>query len=276
MANENVKIEENEDEQGERTELPKGFISKEEWIAKGRDPEQWRDPKEWEARGKEINPILRDKNTKLEKEVSELKGDMQKILEFNQKQEDRIRQEERNKIFAEYELKKKEAFENEDIDALTKAEKDRDEKLKKTETTENKPKPQGEDPVFKEWKSNNPWYETDKELQNWSDTVGAGLVQGYMNSGKSWSEALDAVAQDIKKFHPDKFENPNREKPDAVEGDAGTKNRMKGNGAPKKIADISNAEERKTAQASFERIKASFATKNRKYTESDYMEAYNS
>ena len=62
-------------EEGEHVEIPKGFITKEEWVAKGRDEEDWRDPEEWKKRGDEILPIVKKERDELRVELKELKGE---------------------------------------------------------------------------------------------------------------------------------------------------------------------------------------------------------
>jgi len=223
-------VEQEEVQEGERTDLPKGFITKEEWIAKGRDPKDWRDPKEWEKRGEEILPIVKDKLTKTEKELEKLKTDMDQVLKYTKKSEERARADEREKVIKEYEAKKKKAFDNDDIDALNSAEKERDDKLKVIDEAQ-KPTEQnaGNDPVFVEWKDRNAWYATDAEMQKWADTTGANIVQAEMSGGKSFKEALDEVTFLAKAKWPNKFENPNRESPPSVETEGSTTNK-RGNG----------------------------------------------
>ena len=216
-------------EEGERTELPKGFISKEEWVAKGRNPDDWRDPEEWQKRGDEILPIVKDKLTKTEKELEKLKADMDQVLKYTKKSEERARADERNKVIQEYETKKKKAFEEDDMAALNSAEKERDDKLKVIDEAQVPVQSGQEDPVFVDWKDKNAWYATDAEMQNWADTTGANFVQAEMKGGKSFKDALDEVSLLAKAKFPSKFENPNRDNPPSVETEATTTTK-RGNG----------------------------------------------
>jgi hypothetical protein len=68
-------------------------------------------------------------------------------------------------------------------------------------------------PEFVAWKRQNPWYSRDTELKEFADVLGASLAR----QGKTPEEVLKVVAERVKKSFPDKFTNPNREKPGAVE-----------------------------------------------------------
>lgn len=68
-------------------------------------------------------------------------------------------------------------------------------------------------PEFVAWKQRNGWYNKDQELRQFADTYGMSLAK----SGKPPSEVLELVAKRIRTAFPEKFTNPNREKPGAVE-----------------------------------------------------------
>lgn len=74
-------------------------------------------------------------------------------------------------------------------------------------------KTQDEHPDFVSWKRLNPWYSKDEELRAFADTYGVTLSK----QGKSPAEVLKLVSERVKKGFPDKFVNPNREKPGSVE-----------------------------------------------------------
>ena len=82
MSNEELKGKKVEEKQ----ELPEGYMTKEEWVKKG----------------EEILPIVKKNLDKTKEELQDLKEQMQFVIDFNKKQEERIREEERNKIIAEY------------------------------------------------------------------------------------------------------------------------------------------------------------------------------
>ena len=201
-------------EQGERTEIPTGYITKEEWIAKGRDEADWRDPEEWKERGDTILPIvkkerdeLRAKEKKHDEAIAELQGDLKRINAFNERQEASAIKKERQRIEDKYELKRKEAFEENDYEAIQKADTDKAKELETVEVSEEtKPNIKSTE-VFNEWKDRNTWYTDDKELQEFADTEGADLMTLKMQRGMPQKEALDYVTDFVKREKSDKFVN---------------------------------------------------------------------
>jgi uncharacterized protein with von Willebrand factor type A (vWA) domain len=275
-----MKDEENVDEQveqGEQVELPKGFISKEEWVAKGRPEEDWRDPEEWQKRGDEILPIVKKERDELRKEITNLKGDIDKIISFNNRQEQRLRQEGYQQALKDIESKRDEAIEDGDKETVKKLDKDRDKIVTAQaqdaaiESTPSNINPQFEID-FKDFRERNPWYQSDEELTKEADSAAmVGMFEGLIKDGKTYKQAFEEVEKNIKLKFSDKFENTNRNKASAVETEAGSRS-SKSNG--KGINSIKDSSERKKAKDSFERIKKQFALKGVKYTESEYMADY--
>lgn len=68
-------------------------------------------------------------------------------------------------------------------------------------------------PEFVAWRNQNRWYDKDEELRDFADSYGITLAK----KGKPPAEVLDAVAKQVRKVFPEKFTNPNRDKPGAVE-----------------------------------------------------------
>lgn len=71
-------------------------------------------------------------------------------------------------------------------------------------------------PEFVAWKQRNGWYSKDSELRDFADTYGTTLAR----QGKSPQEVLELVAKQVRKAFKEKFVNPNRDKPGAVEAPA--------------------------------------------------------
>ena len=72
------------------------------------------------------------------------------------------------------------------------------------------------DPRFTEWVGANKWYEKDAEMREYADVVGNGYAQ--RNPGLDPEDVLVYVSKQVKKQFSEKFVNPNRNKPSAVEG----------------------------------------------------------
>ena len=268
-----MKDEITEEEHEEQVELPKGFISKEEWVAKGRDEKDWRDPEEWQKRGDEILPIVKKERDELREEITSLKGDIDKIISFNERQEKRLRDEGYKQALADIEAKRDEAIEDGDKKTVKKLDKDRDAIVTaQAKDVEPQQKNIQFENDFKDFKERNSWYQTDDELTKYADSDAmVGWFEEMMRSGKSSKAAFEAVEERVKLKYIDKFENKNRDAPPAVEGEASGKS-GKSNG--KGIDSIKDTKERKLARESFNRLKANFALKNIKYTESEYMADY--
>ena len=109
-------------------------------------------------------------------------------------------------------------LEAEKIEALDAADHKRvveiDKEIRSTELSEKKEEAQAEDPAFTAWKAENQWYENDKFLQVEADIVGERLFSKDLVG----IPLFEAVKEHLKQAYPDKFKNPNREKPSAVEG----------------------------------------------------------
>lgn len=78
--------------------------------------------------------------------------------------------------------------------------------------------PQQPDPRFVDWQSANKWYNTDREMREYADTIGMGYAQ--RNPGIDPVDVLKFVESQVKTRFKDKFENPNRTRPSAVEGNS--------------------------------------------------------
>ena len=72
------------------------------------------------------------------------------------------------------------------------------------------------DPRFTDWVAKNAWYNKDNEMKQFADTLGLGYAQA--NPGVDPDVVLEYVSKQVKMAFKDKFENPNRTKPSAVEG----------------------------------------------------------
>ena len=69
-------------------------------------------------------------------------------------------------------------------------------------------------PEYQKWVDNNSWYSEDTDMKEFADAFGATLTK----RGIYGDEMLGKVADATKKAFPDKFTNPRRTEPSAVEG----------------------------------------------------------
>lgn len=119
---------------------------------------------------------------------------------------------------------KKQAYETGDVDKILEL----DDKLAEVRETQKAQKQQEEvnetpeaHPAFKSWVSENKWYESDSEMRADADTFGEAYARN--NQEKTPAEVLEYVTKKIKKAYPEKFVNPNRNKPTGVEGGSGNR-----------------------------------------------------
>ncbi len=69
-------------------------------------------------------------------------------------------------------------------------------------------------PDFVAWTEKNSWYNTNKAMRAAADAIGV----AHARAGLGQQEVLRLVEKEIREEFPHKFTNPNRERPNAVEG----------------------------------------------------------
>ena len=119
---------------------------------------------------------------------------------------------------------KKQAYENGDVDKILEL----DDKIAEVRDTQKAQLQQEKvndtpesHPAFQSWASENKWYETDSEMRADADAFGEAYARN--NQDKTPQEVLEYVTKKIKKAYPEKFTNPNRNKPTGVESGSGTR-----------------------------------------------------
>ena len=192
----------------ERKALEQGWRPKEEWEG---DPEKWRDAKEFTERGE-----LFGKMENMSKELKETR----KALKMLQEHHTKLKEADYKKSVDELKTAQKRYLEEGKADEYLKAtealtEIKAEQKAREVLESE-KPKL---DPRFAEWVNENSWYEKDSEMKRYADSIGMGYAQA--NPGMDPEDVLKYVSEEVKIRFRDKFENPNRRKPNAVEGGGG-------------------------------------------------------
>ena len=247
------------DETAEVRASEMGWVPKEEW--KG-DPEKWRPAEEFVSRGENILPIVKD-------QLKKAKADLEMALKINQQEINQIKSDAYAKAKTEYDEKLRnldlaelEAFQSGDAETF--------QKVKAAKANARPPAPpvpvqsQVANPVFDSWRDKNDWYQSDPELTEYADFIGSEIVK--KNPGKPLAEIYEAVTERIKKARPDKFTNPRRDEPGAVEGGTTTGGGKRGG---KSFSDIP-----RDAQQQYDRLSKNFAAKGRKFTKEQYAAEY--
>lgn len=193
-----------------------GWVPKDEYHG---DEHKWVDAPEFVRRGELFDKINR--------QGSELK-EVRKALEALKAHHHTVKETAYKEALASLRKEKREAFDDGDADKIIQIEEKIDavkedqrqfEAQRQAEATQ---AARGEaHPEFQAWTNRNQWYNDSKPMRAFADTLGAELHgQGY-----SPAEVLKKVEVEIRKEFPHKFENPNRNKPGAVEAGGKPANR---------------------------------------------------
>lgn len=177
------------------------------------DPNKWRPAKEFVERGELFGKI-----DSLGKELKDTK----KALKMLQEHHSKVKETEYNRAVTELKTLQKKHLEEGNSDEYLKttelltdlkAEQKAREVLgqQQAEAAKNQV-----DPRFVQWQEKNSWYNKDQDMRQFADTLGLGYAQA--NPGIDPDDVLEYVSKQVKLAFRDKFENPNRTKPSAVEG----------------------------------------------------------
>jgi hypothetical protein len=187
-----------------------GWRPKEEFEG---DPEKWRPAKEFVERGELFGKI-----DTLGKELKETK----KALKMLQEHHSKVKETEFKRAVEELKGLQKKHLEEGNSDEYIKttelltdlkAEQKAREVMNQQQAEQQKNQV---DPRFTDWVAKNSWYNKDQEMKQFADTLGLGYAQA--NPGVDPDIVLEYVSKQVKQAFKNKFENPNRTKPSAVEG----------------------------------------------------------
>lgn len=181
-----------------------GWKPKEEYQG---DPSKWRPAKEFVDRGELFSKI-----DTMGKELKETK----KALAMLQEHHSKVRETEYNKALLELKTLQKKHLEEGNSDGYletTELLTDLKAEQKAREVVKEVTPPQ-QDPRFISWLGDNKWYQKEVEMREFADSIGMGYAQTHPNQDPE--EVLQYVTVQVKKRFPDKFVNPNRNKPGAV------------------------------------------------------------
>lgn len=204
-----------------------GWVPQDQW--KG-DPNKWIAAEDFVKRGETILPIVQAKYRKTVEEVADLKrqfaeqqtvfGDFQKFQEQALSKANKERQD----AIAELETLRAKAITDGDGQTFTQT----DAKLQALRAepvpkTREAPK---ESPEVTAWKSENKWYMSDSELTGIAD--GLADVVARENPGLKGKAFLDKLTERVKIVVPHKFENPRRQEQLTSEGNRKGSQKSKG------------------------------------------------
>lgn len=216
MADENtLNSGENKDQpELSRTEvqaMESGWVPKEEFLKKENAEEhKWVDAGEFLRRG-ELFKKIEDQSKQL-KDVRSALNEMKKL-------HSQVREVEYNRALTALKEQKKAALLEGDADAVIAADERIDLVKEQVRQFQNEPATNiqqdsgSEHPEFVAWTAQNSWYKSSGPMKAYADSLGQDLAR----AGNSPSEVLRKVAEEVRKEFPNKFRNPNQDRPGAVE-----------------------------------------------------------
>lgn len=205
-----------------------GWVPQESW--KG-DPDRWIPAEDFVKRGETILPIVQAKYRKTVEEVGELKRKFEEregvFSDFQKFQEQALTKanKERQDAITELETLRAKAITDGDGQTFTQTDKKLQE-LRAENVTPPKKDPPKESPEVTAWKSENKWYMTDRELTGIAD--GLADVVSAENPGLKGKAFLDKLTERVKAVVPHKFENPRRSEQLTGEGSRKGSGKSKG------------------------------------------------
>lgn len=215
----------------EQHEDPKGHISKEAWIEKGRDADEWRSPEVFAERGRSIKV-----EQGLRTELSNLKNDFaQQISGLNTLHKVQL-----NSKILELTAKRDAAIDEADTPAANAFQNELDQTKKASEYAETVPAQQDKDPAIVAWESDNPWsadYKSPKTAyaqSRWNEY--------RVRPGITVDQALSLVDVDVAREFP--VVNSRRKNAPAAEGSSGPGGKSRGSNQTPTMSDLTSEEAR--------------------------------
>lgn len=195
---------------------------KEEWVAAGGDPTRWKDAATFVRDGELFAKIDQYKRQaqQAERRSQELAAQVNVIKGHYV----RVEQAAVKKLEADLKAQKRVALADGNADQLIEID-DQLAQIKAEQLVNQRQAQQAQvqvqqqpqiNPAFVEWVAKNKWYQESPELQEQAD--GLGIAHAQRNPGKDPADVLKYVEQQIKKLHPERFTNPNKDRPSAVQG----------------------------------------------------------
>jgi len=189
-----------------------GWRPKEEFDG---DPSKWVSAETFVAKGELIDRI---------ESLGKKLKDSEKTIKMLSEHHTKVKESEFKRAVEFLKSQKKAAYESGDVDKIIEL----DDKIAEVRDTQKAQKQQEQvndtpesHPAFQSWASENKWYETDSEMRADADAFGEAYARN--NQDKTPQEVLEYVTKKIKKAYPEKFTNPNRNKPTGVESGSGTR-----------------------------------------------------
>lgn len=196
------------------------------------DPNKWVSAEEFVERGRSINPILRKNNERLRAELASDRAELKKLkltidefkTEFATMKENAYK-----RAINDLKAQRREALKDGDFEGADAIDEQIDQykadvqAVKPSVKQAPEPEPQQLSETFKEWQSENKWFNENKEPELFDSAEGYAIrLRNKIRKGEidplSEGEFLENVSNYIKKRYPEKFENPRRKEGSSVGG----------------------------------------------------------
>ena len=176
--------------------VEQGWKPKEEWVADGGDPDEWRSAKEFVDRGDLLKQIHNQnrKFKQIESSFTALKQHHGAVYEKAYKDAVAALKSARRAAMVDGDIERVEMIE--DKIEETQAEFNENKAKLEAEQASNKPNPQ-----FVEWVDQNTWYEENEDLREFADVLGVAYARKH--PGISPDKVLKHVETEVKKKFPE-------------------------------------------------------------------------
>lgn len=195
-----------------RTEASRfGWKPQEDWTGA---PEAWVDADKFLARGKDYNGYLKKQNEALQGQIDELRDTLTAFQDHHTK----VAQKAYEKALSDLKTSRKQALREGNLELVAELEDHIEQAQAEVPATTKQQAPTNTpDPtvarVFRQWVSENPWFEQNESARILADGVGR-KWQGKLVG----REFLDRVTDEVRAAMPTLFENSARRAPAAVDG----------------------------------------------------------
>ena len=197
----------------EEQAIDSGWVPKDEWVAQGKDADEWRTAKEFNDRG-QLYKTIHQTNRELKNTQAQL-GALRKHNEY-------IFEKAYQKAYNELKLGKRAAMREQDFDAVDAIENEmsqlqqtHQQEIQAVRSVPQIQAPSGTPPELQAWMDSNKWYTKDEELRDHADATG--LIFFKKNPHATPQEVLAHISRDTKRKFPEKF-GEKRAAPNAVAG----------------------------------------------------------
>lgn len=188
-----------------------GWVDKDQYRG---DEADWIDAPTFVKKSKEINAILKQNNTRLQRDLDSAKAELSELklttkefaAEFAKMKDNAYK-----KAISDLKAQRREAIREDNLELVDDIE-DRIDKLKVEQEVKKEPEKKAEPDmsVFNDWLKENSWYDETREPDMFDAAEAAALRLSRNDKSLTGRAFMDKVTEIVKQKFPEKFENPRR------------------------------------------------------------------